>query len=70
MAGAGTLAGFGSANPVTDENYTAGSFTTYQGRALAVVRAGYETGEIFLTVKADSDRHSCLEEATVRISVL
>lgn len=70
VAGAGTLAGFGSANPVTDENYTAGSFTTYQGRALAVVRAGYETGEIFLTVKADSDRHSCLEEATVRISVL
>lgn len=70
VTGAGTLAGFGSANPVTDENYTAGSFTTYQGRALAVVRAGYETGEISLTVKADSDRHSCLEEATVRISVL
>lgn len=70
VTGAGTLAGFGSANPVTDESYTAGSFTTYQGRALAVVRAGYETGEISLTVKADSDRRGCLEEATVRFSVL
>lgn len=70
VTGAGTLAGFGSANPITDENYTAGAFTTYQGCALAVVRSGYETGEISLTVKADSDSWSCLEEATVRISVL
>ena len=69
VTGVGALSGFGSANPITDENYTAGSFTTYQGRALAVIRSGYETGEITLTVKAASDTCGCFEEAIVRISV-
>ena len=45
----GTLLGFGSANPCTEERYDAGSFTTYQGRALAIVRAD-QVGEIKLTV--------------------
>lgn len=45
----GTLLGFGSANPCTRERYDAGSFTAYQGRALAVVRAE-QPGEIVLTV--------------------
>jgi hypothetical protein len=40
----GELLAFGSANPKTEENYNKGIFTTYYGRALAVVRAG-ETGE-------------------------
>lgn len=34
----GELLGFGSANPCTEEQYHVGSFTTYFGRALAVVR--------------------------------
>ncbi len=34
----GTLLAFGSANPRTEERYDSGSFTTYYGRALAVVR--------------------------------
>jgi hypothetical protein len=39
--GAGTLAGFGSANPKPLDSYTNGLHSTYYGRALAVVRAGY-----------------------------
>ena len=35
----GELLAFGSANPCTEEQYHTGSFTTYYGRALAVVRA-------------------------------
>lgn len=48
-AAGGTLLGFGSANPCTEERYDAGSFTTYQGRALAIVRAD-EPGTIRLRV--------------------
>ena len=45
----GELLAFGSANPCTEEQYHTGSFTTYYGRALAIVRAG-ESGTI--TIKA------------------
>ena len=44
----GELLAFGSANPCTEEQYHTGSFTTYYGRALAVVRAG-NTGAIKIT---------------------
>ncbi len=52
--GAGELLGFGSGNPKTDENYSKGIFRTYRGRACAVVRSGYEAGEIVFTVKAEN----------------
>ncbi|MBQ5986112.1 MAG: DUF4982 domain-containing protein, partial [Clostridia bacterium] len=39
----GELLGFGSANPRTEERFDAGEYTTYYGRALAVVRAGSNT---------------------------
>ncbi len=69
VTGAGSLAGFGSANPITQENYTAGHFTTWQGRALAIVRSGYECGEIALTVRTDGDpRLNC--EASVLIQAV
>ncbi len=51
--GAAELLGFGSGNPITDENYTGGRFTSYQGKALAVLRAGCEAGEAKLTVTAE-----------------
>ena len=54
VSGAGTLLGFGSGNPITDENYTSGRFTSYRGRALAVVRGGFEPGEIRLTVSSEA----------------
>lgn len=46
----GELLAFGSANPCTEEQYHTGSFTTYYGRALAVIRAG-DSGIISLTAK-------------------
>lgn len=50
----GTLLAFGSANPCTQEEYHTGSFTTYHGRALAVVKAG-ENGTVIVTVASDSN---------------
>lgn len=44
----GELLAFGSANPRTEEQYHTGSFTTYYGRSLAVVRAG-KAGTVLLT---------------------
>ncbi len=51
--GAAALMGFGSGNPITEENYTHGRFTSYQGRALAVLRSGGEAGEACLTVRGE-----------------
>lgn len=53
LSGAGTLAGFGSANPITTVNYAAGRCHAYRGQALAVVRAGYAPGSATLTVTAE-----------------
>ena len=52
VSGKAYLAGFGSANPVTEENYTDETAITYRGRAMAILRAGYDKGEIKLTVTA------------------
>ena len=62
--GAAALLGFGSGNPITDENYSKGQFTSYQGKALAVLRTGYEAGEVKLTVSADG-----LEKAEICLQV-
>ena len=53
ISGPAELLGFGSGNPITDENYTSGVFTSHHGRALAVLRAGCEQGNVRLTVKAE-----------------
>ncbi|MBQ2461998.1 MAG: DUF4982 domain-containing protein [Clostridia bacterium] len=53
VKGAAELLGFGSGNPVTEENYTRGCFTSYHGRTLAVLRAGWEKGEVCLSVSAE-----------------
>ena len=53
VEGSAELVGFGSANPVTAQNYKAGEFDAYHGKVLAVIRAGYEPGEARLTVKGD-----------------
>ena len=45
----GTLLGFGSADPRTEERYDSGSFTTYYGQALAVVGAD-KAGDLILSV--------------------
>ena len=53
VEGAGTLAGFGSANPKPVHSYTNGLHSTYYGRTLAVVRAGIHPGDARLTVTSD-----------------
>ena len=58
----GTLLAFGSANPRTEERFDEGAYTTYYGRALAVVKAG-TSGEV--TVTASDGR----ETAAVHIPV-
>jgi beta-galactosidase len=64
ISGAAELIGFGSANPITDENYTSGVFSTYHGRAMAIVRSGYEAGEAVLKVSSED-----LETVNVKICV-
>ena len=64
VEGAGTLQGFGSARPHMAETFTGPTHTTYYGRALAVVRAGYEPGPILVRVSAEG-----LSEQTLTIEV-
>ena len=51
VSGQGTLAGFGSANPSTEERFDAAERRTYDGRALAVLRPT-SPGKIRLTATA------------------
>ena len=53
VEGCAILAGFGTGNPITDEGYTDTETTTYRGRALAVLRSGYEKGEAAVIIEAD-----------------
>lgn len=47
------LSGFGSSNPITDEDYTDDCTKTYRGRALAIIRSGYNESAIELCVEAE-----------------
>ena len=53
VIGEAELLGFGSGNPITEENYTRGRFTSYRGRTLAVLRAGMEAGKACLKITAE-----------------
>lgn len=53
VSGPGKLLAFGSARPVTTENYTKGEFTSYLGRCQAIIRTGYDPGIITLTVSSE-----------------
>ena len=59
----GELLAFGSANPCTEEQYHTGSFTSYYGRALAIVRAG-ESGTV--TVRVSGGNMNGTAEITVK----
>lgn len=50
VSGGATLAALGSAEPATTERYVDDSHSTWRGRALAVVRANGEGGDIHVTV--------------------
>jgi beta-galactosidase len=53
VTGEGILAGFGSAEPITEEDYTDDTATTCRGRAMAILRSGYVPGRCTLTVSAE-----------------
>ncbi len=53
VSGCAVLAGFGSENPVTEEDYTDKEAVTFKGRAMAILRSGYEAGTVKLVVSAD-----------------
>ena len=53
VSGAGILAGLGSGNPRTEENYGTGKRYTFDGHALICIRAGRSAGEIRVEVKAE-----------------
>lgn len=48
-----TIAGFGSANPVTEDNYTDGDTTSFRGRATVILRSGYENEIVTLKISAN-----------------
>ena len=54
----GALLGFGSANPRTEESFVSGEYTSWYGRAQAVVQAGQEK-ELVLHVKCEGESVDC-----------
>ena len=52
VTGTASLAGFGSGNPITDEDYTDNKTVTFKGHACAILRSGYEKGKTSLTISA------------------
>ena len=53
VEGAGTLLAVGSANPVSEEKFSDGSYTSWHGRVLAIVKSTKESGIIKVTASAD-----------------
>ena len=53
VTGAGNLQALGSARPNMAENFYSDTHTTFLGKALAVVRASYESGEIYVKVSGE-----------------
>jgi beta-galactosidase len=53
ISGPGSLQGFGSADPRSEEDYFSRERTTFNGRALAVIRPNGEAGEILVTAEAE-----------------
>ena len=65
VEGCGCLAGFGSANPVTAEDYTDEETVSYRGRAMAIIRSGYRSGPVRVEVSAEG-----LETVSVMLSAV
>lgn len=64
VEGVGQVQAFGSADPMSEENFFDESRTTYYGRAIAVIRSGEDSGTIRLTAWADA-----MEEVSIEIEV-
>ncbi len=61
LSGCGKLAGFGSANPITEDDYTDGDTVSFRGRAMAIIRSGYKPGKISLKISAKGFEDSVVE---------
>ena len=59
LSGPAAMAGFGSANPITADNYAAGECHTCHGRAMLVLRSGYETGTALVQISAKDNPKLC-----------
>lgn len=59
----GELLGFGSANPCTKEDFTSGVYTSYHGRAQAVIRC-FDRNKLLL--KAESEGQIIQKEVEIR----
>ncbi|MCR5557228.1 MAG: DUF4982 domain-containing protein [Butyrivibrio sp.] len=62
VSGSGYLAGFGTGNPITDEDYTDDSTVSFRGHAQAIIRSSHEADAIKITVSAEG-----LEPVSVNI---
>lgn len=58
VEGAASLAGFGTGRGQTEENYTKGEFTSFEGRWQVILRAGTEAGEASVHVEAEGLGHA------------
>jgi beta-galactosidase len=64
--GPAVLQGLGTADPATEESFLESTCTTYRGRALAVIRATAQPGELTLTVRAEGLPDAVLQMSTSR----
>lgn len=53
VSGEGILAGFGSANPSSEDSYQDSTAPTYDGRIMAAIRSGMHAGTVEVTVSAE-----------------
>lgn len=65
VEGAASLAGFGTGRGQTEENYTKGEFTSFEGRWQVILRASIEAGEAGVHVEAEG-----LEAAEVKVTIV
>lgn len=68
VEGAGTLQGFGSANPSVLTSYDDTTWTTYDGSVMAAVRSGTQCGKLKVTFTADGC-DDCVVEIEVGKSI-
>lgn len=62
VTGEGCLAGLGTGNPITEDNYSDNHSTTFRGLAVAIIRSGYKAGAVRLLVKAENiEKEACIE---------
>ena len=54
VSGAGTLAGLGSGNPKTTDDFCGNTCLTWYGRTMAVIRSNGQIGDICIKVKAEN----------------